>query len=100
MVLALNLVHHLVAQSREAARALVRAALGISSAVLADMGSFTEHGPWPWRQQFDRYWSHDEQMWADLFGAAASRRALLRYPAMTGGTRVLWHLQGERSALT
>ena len=100
VVLALNLLHHLIARSPQAARALVSTVLDISATVLIDMGSFTEQGPWQWRQELGRHWSGDEQMWTDLLAPAASRRALLRYPAMAGGTRVLWQLTGSRGTVT
>ncbi|HXH50519.1 MAG TPA: class I SAM-dependent methyltransferase [Terriglobia bacterium] len=92
MVLALNVVHHLVVRSRAAARDTLRGALAISSLVLVDMGSFTERGQWKWRQEFSRHWRNDAQMWEDLFGLVP-RRPVLQYAAMGGGCRTMWLLE-------
>lgn len=92
VVLALNVLHHLVVRSRLAAREFIQSAIGMSSVALVDMGSFTERGSWSWRQEYRRYWSDDVGMWDDLFGEAI-RRPLFRYPAMSGGYRIMWQLQ-------
>ena len=94
VVLALNILHHLVARSRELARETIRAARDMSTSVIVDMGSFTERGPWEWRQSYERFWSDDDEMFAYLF-ESAPRRSLLQYPAMAGGHRVLWHIEGR-----
>lgn len=49
LVLALNVIHHLVPRSRTGAKDLVQAALDIAPQVVLHMGSFTEIGEWPWR---------------------------------------------------
>ena len=94
VVLALNILHHLVLRSPELARETIQAARDISTSVVVDMGSFTERGPWEWRQAYERFWSADEEMFDYLF-ESAPRRCLLQYPAMAGGHRVLWHLEGR-----
>jgi SAM-dependent methyltransferase len=94
LVLALNIVHHLAGESRAAAKMFVQSALDISSAVLIDMGSFSERGRWSWRRRIERYWGSDLEMWGDLFGAAP-RQEILRYDAMGGGERVMWRLEGR-----
>jgi SAM-dependent methyltransferase len=94
IVLALNVLHHLVARSTAMAKDVLRSALEISSLALIDMGSFTERGPWGWRREYDRHWSDDTQIWDELFGAAP-RHAVLRYAAMSGGHRVMWNIQGK-----
>jgi SAM-dependent methyltransferase len=92
VVLFLNLAHHLVHRSRQDAKSTINHMLSISPLVLLDMGSFTEQGPWGWRREYDRHWSSDAEMWDDLFEAASYRRALFRYFAQHGGSRVLWQL--------
>ena len=93
VILLLNVLHHVVADSREAAKALVARLGRISTRILCDMGSFSEHGDWSWRRKFELYWQSDAQMWDDLFESADSRSALLRYAAQTGGHRILWQLE-------
>lgn len=90
-ILVLNVVHHLVLFSRHAAKKLVRQSISTGADVFLDMGSFTERGPWTWRYALELYWSCDQEMWQDLF-EGAQYRELLSYPAMGGGTRILWHL--------
>jgi SAM-dependent methyltransferase len=94
-VLLLNILHHVVAESRARARALVDHLLAISPLVLCDMGSFSEIGAWPWRRQFERYWCSDSEMWLDLFASATLRMPLLEYRAQVGGRRVLWRLGAD-----
>ena len=94
IVLALNLLHHVVDESVRAARALVLDILACGDCALVDMGSFSERGEWGWRRTFDRHWSDDEFMWDELF-AGAVRTPLLSYSAMGGGRRVLWRLTGR-----
>jgi SAM-dependent methyltransferase len=93
VVLLLNIVHHLVAESRQVARTLIDHLLGISSRILCDIGSFSERGDWTWRRQYEKYWRSDTEMWDDLFKNAPRRTPLLRYDAQTGGHRVLWQLE-------
>ena len=97
IVLALNVVHHLVARSRAAAQETIQAGLGVSPLMLVDMGSFTEHGSWRWRLALERHWCNDVQMWEDLFGSTP-RRAVLRYAAMSGGHRTMWLLDARAKA--
>ena len=95
VVLLLNIVHHLVVDSREIAKTLINQLLGISTIILCDLGSFSERGEWNWRRRYEDYWRSDGEMWDDLFGNAASRTALLRYNAQVGGHRVLWQLHSR-----
>lgn len=95
VVLALNILHHLVPRSRELARETIQAARDISKSVVVDMGSFSERGPWKWRHAYEQFWSDDNEMFDYLF-ESAPRRSLLQYPAMSGGHRVLWHVEGRQ----
>jgi len=94
VVLALNILHHLAGESRALGKAVVQSALVIASAVLIDMGSFSERGHWNWRRQIERHWSSDLEMWDDLFGGVP-RQEIVRYNAMGGGERVMWRLEGR-----
>ena len=92
VVLLLNIVHHLVADSRDLGKGVIDQVLKISPTILCDMGSFSEYGHWAWRQKYEEYWRSDEDMWDDLF-EHAYRTPLLCYAAQVGGQRVLWRLE-------
>ncbi len=97
--LILNLLHHIVAFSKERAKDIVDTLLDRYAFVILDMGSFTETGNWGWRQTYDTHWKSDAQLWDFLFANAAWRFKLLRYPTQGKGFRTLWKLTKTPYAL-
>jgi len=91
-VLILNLLHHVVAFSKERAKDIVDTLLNRYAFVILDMGSFTETGGWGWRATYDTHWKSDAEMWDFFFANAAWRFKLLRYPTQGKGHRTLWKL--------
>jgi len=98
-VLILNLLHHIVAFSKERAKEIVDTLFERYRFVILDMGSFTETGNWGWRTTYDAHWKSDAQMWDFLFANAAWRFKLLRYPTQGKGYRTLWKLYRKPYAL-
>jgi hypothetical protein len=98
-VLILNLLHHIVAFSKERAKEIVDTLLDRYGFVILDMGSFTETGNWGWRLTYDTHWKSDAQMWDFFFANAAWRFKLLRYPTQGKGFRTLWKLTKKPYAL-
>jgi hypothetical protein len=95
----LNLLHHIVAFSKDRAKEIVETLLDRYAFVILDMGSFTEQGNWGWRQTYDTHWKSDAQLWEFLFANAAWRFKLLRYPTQGKGFRTLWKLTKTPYAL-
>ncbi len=98
VILMLNLLHHVVADSVAAARGLMVWAVASADLVIVDLGSFTEIRSWPWRLAYERYWRNDYELWNDLFAPAAHRRPVLRYHAQgPGSSRVLFAITSGRT---
>jgi SAM-dependent methyltransferase len=98
-VLILNLLHHIVAFSKERAKEIVDTLLNRYAFVILDMGSFTETGGWGWRASYDTHWKSDGEMWDFFFANAQWRFKLSRYPTQGNGHRTLWKLYKEPYAL-